>query len=361
MPKSNRHLVYYLGAVAFLPFLVLLGACGDAAVVAPDHPQSTFDASGPVARSQLTLFYWIFGAAAFVFVTVGGVLLYTIIRFRRRPGDADPPQFHGNTPLEIGWTILPALVLAVVAVPTVITIFDNANSPEPGALTVDVVGHQWWWEFRYPHPDDPGEVVVTANELHIPVDEVVNINLDSKDVIHSFWIPKLAGKVDMIPNNPNTMWIKADEPDVYLGQCAEFCGIVHALMRFRVIAEPRADFDRWLASEAAPADAPVEPLAVEGQALFDGAGECWACHTVDGSRKARGTKGPNLTHLARRTHISAGIQENTQDNLRAWLTDPNDVKPGNVMFRDAAVYNDPQKKLKESEISALVAYLRGLD
>lgn len=360
MLKTNRRLLRYLGAVAFVLSLVLLGACGDAAIVAPDHPQSTFDTSGPVARSQLALFYWIFGAAAFVFVTVVSVLLFIVFRFRRRPGDADPPQIHGNRRLEIGWTILPVVVLAVVAFPTVTTIFDNANSPEPGALTIDVVGHQWWWEFRYPHPDDANDVLVTANEMHIPVGEVVNINLESKDVIHSFWIPKLAGKVDMVPNNPNTMWIEADKPDVYLGQCAEFCGNVHALMRFRVVAESRTDFDRWLSAEAEPADVPVEPLAVEGRAIFEGDGECWACHTVEGSSKARGTKGPNLTHVTRRSHIGAGIRENNQPNLRAWLTDPNSVKPGNVMFTDAAVYNDPQKSLKESDISALVAYLRSL-
>ena len=184
---------------------------------------STFDTSGPVARSQLVLFYWIFWAAVFVFVVVGGVILYAVIRYRRRPGDPDPPQIHGHKRLEIAWTILPGIVLAVVAVPTILTIFDNANSPEPGALTVNVVAHQWWWEFRY--PSEGGADLVTANELHIPVDEVVNVTLDSTDVLHSFWIPKIAGKVDVVPNNLNTMWIQADEAGEYLGQCAEFCGV----------------------------------------------------------------------------------------------------------------------------------------
>jgi cytochrome c oxidase subunit 2 len=354
MPQVKGHSISYLGvAILVLSFASLVGCY-------PDHPQSTFDASGPVARSQLTLFYWIFWAAVFVFVTVGGALFYAVIRYRRKPGDPDPPQIHGHKRLEIAWTIAPALVLAVVAVPTVITIFDNANSPQPAAMTVDVVAHQWWWEFRYPHPSDDDETVVTANELHIPVDEVVNITLDSKDVLHSFWIPKIAGKVDVVPNNLNTMWITADEAGEYLGQCAEFCGVSHANMRFRVIAEPRAEFDAWLAAQAGPGLVPVEPQALEGKALFEGSAECWACHTVLGSARARGTKGPDLSHLASRGHIAAGLLENNQANLRKWLLDPNAVKPGNIMFRDAKVYTEPERKLTEAQVSALVAYLRSL-
>ena len=194
MSSSRRRSAYFWVAL-FSLVILLLAACY------PDNPQSTFDTSGPVAKSQLNLFYWIFWAAVFVFVVVGGILMYTTIRFRRRPGDPDPVQTHGNTPLEIGWTIAPALVLVVIAVPTVLTIFDNLNSPDPNALTIDVVGHQWWFEFRYPHPDGDGSMVVSANELHIPVGEVVNVNLDSKDVLHSFWIPKIAGKVDLVPGN----------------------------------------------------------------------------------------------------------------------------------------------------------------
>ena len=202
-----RHpLTRAVATALLLLLLATLVAC------TPSHPQSTFDTAGPVARSQLTLFYWIFWAAVFVFVTVEGALLYLVIRYRRKPGDADPEQIHGHTALEIGWPILPAVILAVVAVPTVMTVFYNANPPDPSAMRVDVVGHQWWWEFHYPEGD-----VVTANEMHIPVDEVVIISLDSKDVLHSFWIPKLAGKVDVVPNNVNTMWIKADTTGEFLG------------------------------------------------------------------------------------------------------------------------------------------------
>lgn len=355
MPINSRRAERILGVVLGVALLAGLVGC------TPSHEQSTFDTSGPVARSQLVLFYWIFWAALFVFVTVGGAILYTVIRYRRRPGDPDPPQTHGNTPLEIGWTIAPAIVLAVVAVPTVITIFDNANSPDPGALTVDVRGQQWWWEFTYPHPDDPDSKVVTANEMHIPVDEVVNVTLRSKDVLHSFWIPKIAGKVDLVPNNTNTMWIQADEPGDYLGQCAEFCGVAHAKMRFRVIAESRAEFEAWLRAQAAPGLVPVDPLALEGKDLFEGDARCWSCHKVEGSKRARGTTGPNLTHLASRGHIAAGLRENTQSNLREWLENPEAIKQGTIMFRDAEIYTKPDKALTESQISALVAYLMSLE
>ena len=354
---SKDRLMRFVPLALLFPLFLVLAGC------TPDHPQSTFDTSGPVARSQLTLFYWIFWAALLVFVVVGGIILYTILRYRRRPGDPDPPQIHGHTALEITWTIAPAIVLAVVAVPTVMTIFDNANSPLPperGGMEIEVVGHQWWWEFKYRHPNDPEAQVITANELHIPVNEVVNVKLESKDVLHSFWIPKLAGKVDLVPNSPNKMWIQADEPGEYLGQCAEFCGVAHALMRFRVFAEPREQFDAWLKSEAGPAVEPAEPMALEGKSLFEGSAQCWACHAVSGSDRAKGTTGPNLTHLASRGRIGAGLAENTQANLRLWIEDPANLKPGTIMARDAQIYADPDKALTDSEVSAIVAYLRTL-
>ena len=342
--------------------LLLLAAIGTLlAGCYPDNPQSTFDATGPVAQSQLTLFWIIFWAAAFVFVVVEGILIYTMIRYRRKPGDGDPHQTHGHTGLEIGWTVLPSLVLVVVAVPTVLTIFDNANSPDPeGAMRVDVVGVQWWWEFRYPDEDDPTQTVVTANELHIPVDEVVNITLNSRDVLHSFWLPKIAGKVDLVPNNQNTMWIKAEETGHFYGTCGEFCGESHALMRFRVIVEPREDFDAWLESERQDAIEPTDPLALEGKAIFEGPqAQCWSCHTIKGTR-SQGKIGPDLTHVGRRTHIAAGVRENTQDNLLEWIRDPNAIKPGNIMAAQGQVYNDPTLKLSDAQISALVRYLQGL-
>ena len=348
--------------------LILLGSLVALAVgCTPSHPQSTFDTLGPVSRSQALLFYILLWVGAAVFVGVTGAIIYTVIRYRRRPDEGDPPQIHGHKRLEIAWTIAPALVLAVVAVPGIMTVFDNANSPTPpeeGGLVVDAIAHQWWFEFRYPDHN-----VVTANELHIPVGEPVNLNLDSVDVIHSFWVPKLAGKVDMIPNNDNTLWMEADEPGVYYGQCAEFCGESHANMRFKVIAESRAEFDSWLQAQTLPSVEPTDPLEVEGRDLFvtrvsQGGGGCLACHTIEGTR-ARGSAtrfgGPNLTHLASRGEFAGSILENTQENLRKWLKDPNKVKPGNIMATEGEIFNDPERgSLKESEISALIAYLRSL-
>ncbi|MDA1189793.1 MAG: cytochrome c oxidase subunit II [Chloroflexi bacterium] len=344
--------------------LLLVIVTGLLAGCYPDHPQSTFDAHGPVAESQLNLFYLIFGVAALVFVIVEGILLFTAFRFRRKPGDGDPYQNHGNTPLELSWTALPVVLLAIVAVPTIQTIFDNANSPltpEQGGMVIDAVGVQWWFEFRYQDPTDPSRTIITANEMHIPQGEVVNVNLRSRDVIHSFWIPKIAGKVDMVPNNPNQMWIRADSPGVFLGQCAEFCGESHALMRFRVVVHPTVEeFEQWLINEGSPAEAPRDPLAIRGQEIFEGDAQCWACHTVLGTDRARGRVGPSLTHFASRTHIAAGLMENNQENLRKWISHPGDVKPGNIMARDARAYNDPEFQLSEEEISALVRYLQTL-
>ena len=339
-----------------LPTLLigLLAACY------PSHPMSTFDTSGPVAESQVELFYVILWVGLAVFLLVTGAILYAGIKYRRRPGQGDPEQIHGHTRLEVAWTIAPALILLAVAVPSIITIFDNANSPvtpEEGGLAVLATGHQWWFEFEYP---DHG--VVTANELHIPVGEPVNVDLASVDVIHSFWIPKIAGKVDMIPNNDNKLWIQADEAGEFFGQCAEFCGVSHANMRFKVIAEPRAQFEAWLEAQAQDALQPSDPLAREGEALFQSreAG-CFACHTIRGSARAKGTKGPNLTHFAGRRDFAGSILENTQENLIKWLEDPCDMKPGNIMCTDAGVYNGTLTPLTEPQISALVAYLRSLE
>ena len=356
----NRGALRLAGVVLFGLLAVAMTACY------PDHSQSTFDVAGPVARSQLTLFYWIFWAAVFVFVTVGGALLYVAIRFRRRPGQGDPVQTHGHTKLEIAWTIAPALILVVVAIPTILTVFDNANSPDPDGLTVEATGHQWWFEFRYAHPTNDGEQIIAANELHIPLDEVVNVNLHSEDVIHSFWIPKIAGKVDMVPNNNNKRWIQSERLGEFYGQCAEFCGESHAKMKFRVIVESREDFDKWLMAQAAPSVEPVTPLQLRGSELFRSAG-CSGCHATsaimslapDGSQ-LKGRRGPNLTHVASRSRVGAGELPQNPESLRAWISDPGSIKPGNIMATEGKPYTDPDSALTEQDISALVAFLRSL-
>jgi cytochrome c oxidase subunit 2 len=196
--------------------------------------------------------------------------------------------------------------------------------------------------------------------MHIPVGEVVNVKLNSVDVIHSFWVPKIAGKVDMIPNNDNSLWIQADEAGEYLGQCAEFCGVSHANMRFMVVAETREEFEAWLEEQAAPPVESADPLISEGQAVFQSTeAGCRGCHTIAGTR-ARGVTGPNLTHFASRARFAGSILENTQENLRRWLEEPGEVKPGNLMARDAVVYNTPDRALTEPQVSALIAYLRSL-
>ncbi len=337
-------------AISLLAFVVIAASCSTGS------PQSTFDAVGEVSRKQLNLFYIIFWAAAVVFVFVEGLLLVAVIKFRRKRGQGDPEQIHGSHKLEIVWTVIPAIILAVIAVPTITTLVDLSSPPEGDALNVTVVGHQWFWEFQYP---DLG--IVTANELHIPTGKVINFTLQSKDVIHSFWVPKLAGKQDVIPNRDGSLWFIADEPGTYFGQCAEFCGVAHAQMRLRVIAQSPDEFEKWATDFLRPALDP-KGLAKDGAQLFTEKG-CIACHTVKDNPVARGVIGPSLTHFGLRSTIAAGVMEDDRfgENLTRWLTDPEEVKPGNIMGRNAPLYNDPGQVMTNKEIAALVVYLRGLE
>ena len=313
----------------------------------PDHPQSTFDPHGPVAQWQMDLFLLLFWLCLVIFVVVGGWALYTVIRYRRRPGDGIPEQVHGNTRLEIGWTIAPVILLAVIAVPTVVAQFYVSNAPED-ALEINVTAHQWWWAIEYP---DSG--VITANELHVPVGKAIKINLTSKDVLHSFWVPKLAGKIDAFPGKTNDLWFKADDVGEYYGQCAEFCGESHVWMRFRVFADTQDDFEAWKSAQ-------LEPGTAEGSEVFISNG-CIACHTVSGVPGAVGIRGPDLTHFASRSAMAAGILDRNEENLKRWLSDPEEVKPGNIMAREAPVYTNPDLALSASDIDALVAYLQSLE
>ena len=354
--------------------LVLLLAC------TPSHNQSTFDTAGPVAEKQLVLFLIIFWVAVVVFVVVGGILLYAVIRFRRRAGqDEIPVQTHGNTALEVGWTIAPAVVLAVIAVPTLYYIFDIADLPaDEDALVVNVTGHQWWWEFGYPEQELVSERLVTANELHVPVNTDVKLNLRSDDVIHSFWIPKLAGKVDVVPSNVNPMKFKSEEIGTFFGLCAEFCGVAHSHMRFRVIVESEEDFKAWVATyhELAKRPAPTgDSPAAKGAALFPALG-CTLCHTVNGptpeglneslmkafTAGSGAFPGPNLTNLGSRETMAAGLIDLNRDNVMKWIRSPDEVKEGNRMEELASLYTDPElnKQLTEANILALAEYLLSL-
>lgn len=328
--------------------LVLFPACAE------DAPQDALDPAGEVARAADQLWDITFGIAAVVFFVVEAALIYTVVKFRRRPG-REAAQFHGNTRVEVILTVVPALILAGIAVPTVQSIFTLSEEPE-GALQVKVVGHRFWWEYQY-----TGAGVVTANELHIPTGRPVFINLEGAltdrvtgeaAVNHSYWIPRLAGTQDIIPGRDTYMTLEADKPGTYLGQCKEFCGLGHAYMRQRVIAHPPQQFQAWLQEQTSVPPAPTG-LAAEGEELFTsgqfpGGPACASCHAADSTELTAPNTGPNLTHFASRRTFAAGVFENNEANLSAWLAGPADVKPGSTM---------PDLGLTQEQIDALIAYL----
>ena len=281
-------------------------------------------------------------------IAVFGVLAYILVRFRHKPGEPPPVQVHGNTRLELAWTLIPALLIAVIAVPTVRTIFATQAPAPADALVVDVRGYQWWWEFRYPTAN--GDTIVTANEIHVPVGRPVHLRITAADVLHSFWVPQMGGKRDLIPNRVNHIVFTPMEAGVYLGQCAEFCGDSHALMKMRLIAQAPAEFDRWLAQQAAPAVEPTDSAVLIGKQLVT-AGTCAGCHIIEGTTAQFGRVGPTLTHVAARSTIAAGVLDNNAENLAAWIDDPQAIKPGARM---------PDTGLTEQEIAYVVAYLQTL-
>jgi cytochrome c oxidase subunit 2 len=247
--------------------------------------------------------------------------------------------------MEIGWTLAPALILVVIAIPTIRTIFlIDKPTTDPNALTIEVVGRQWWWEFRYPELG-----IVTANEAHIPVGRTIDLRLRSADVVHSFWVPKLGGKRDLVPGRENQLWFTADSVGVFWGQCAEFCGTAHALMSMRMIVDTPGDFDAWAALNAGDAVRSTDAQARAGQGVFM-SNACVSCHTIRGTAAA-GTFGPDLTHFGGRLTIGAGILDNTLENLTLWLDSTQHVKPGNLM---------PEVSLGDDQIAQLAAYLMAL-
>lgn len=330
-------------AALLLPLLLLLSGCtGD--------PQDTLTRDGDVSARITDLFFLTFWIAVAVFILVEFGLLFILFRFRRRRNQEGlPPQTHGSTPLEIGWTILPAVVLAALAIPTIRDIRFLADVPD-GALEVNVTAQQWWWAFEY-----PGQNVVTADEMYIPVGRPVKVTLQSRDVIHSFWVPNLAGKTDVVPsNNPkqklNTMWFNARQPGRYSGQCAEFCAESHAKMKFVVVAVPEAEFNAWIQRQQQPAQTPTG-LALQGQQTFNSL-PCIACHAINGNPSAIGNVGPNLTHFASRERFAGAWLENNAENLYDWLKDPPAIKPGSKM---------PNYNLTDEQINQLIAYLQSLE
>jgi cytochrome c oxidase subunit 2 len=329
-PRRSRGRRLVLVAVAALA--LVLAACSEV----KNNGQNSLEPKGPKAQQIYDLFVPILIIAIVVGIAIIVATVVLALKFRYKKGtNENPKQVHGNTRLEIGWTVLPALLLAIIAVPTVATIFDLAENPGPQALQVHVVGKQWWWEFKYPDAK-----VVTADEMVIPTGRDVYVKLDACEgsgatkvcnVIHSFWVPELSGKKDVVPGQTNTLTLNADKPGTYLGQCAEYCGLSHANMRFRVIAKSPADFQTWLSEQQ---QGPVNPLvdsngdpAGSTQELLTNAVNfgCTNCHIFDDSSKA--SYGPNLTHLASRTTFASGSYPLTRQNLVNWVMDAPSMIP----------------------------------
>jgi cytochrome c oxidase subunit 2 len=303
---------------------------------------SIMDPASVPAEAILDLSWLVTVICAVIFVVVGGLLVYGIVRYRDRPENAgqEPPQVYGSNPMEFAWTVIPILIVLVLFLVTTRTIWAMKKVSKPeGAVAITVVGHQWWWEFQYPELG-----ISTANEMHVPASQASYLSLQSADVIHSFWVPRLAGKTDLIPNRTNQMWFEGAEPGFYVGQCAEYCGTQHANMLLRVYVHPDDEWDAWVASQQPPAvDDPAERA---GRDLFLST-SCINCHTVRGT-VADGRFGPDLTHLMSRETLGAGIVPNDAEGLRAWLDDPGHDKPGVLM---------PSMQLDDAELDQLVAWM----
>jgi len=395
--------------------LALLSGCSKLDFWTMKGHQSTIVVDGPVAKSQLDVFLVTCWVTLVIFIIVGAVLAYATLKFRARSESDEqavpPEQGHGNPLIELGLIGASVLALVIIAVPTLKGITYTHDVPEEekaNAYEVNALAYQWWFKFEYPSEQIAGTgQLVTANELVIPAGRPVHINLRGMDVIHSFWVPKLAGKVDMIPNRGNFLWLKADAPGYFWGQCAEYCGDSHAVMRFRVIALGPKDFNNWLATQTAPArevakvavsdqpkaqfaafrtdwkrneagwspafelnpfeswkahqepDAKHEDVALiaKGRELFQSK-TCFTCHVVRGHMVGGSGAYPDLTHVGSRTTIAAGVLQNDAEQLARWISHPDQVKPGNKMY--VAGYIPNNIKLTPDDVSALVAYLNSL-
>ncbi len=376
-----------------LPLVLLLGAC------AAEAPQSTLEPEGPIARTIDNLWDGVFLVAAVVFVLVEFGTLALVWRFRKRRDDSDddlPVQTHGNMRLELAWTILPAIMLAVVGFFTVTTLAE-INERDEDALTIMVTGQQWWWEYTYDTDGDgefTDEDVLTANDMFIPAGVDVNLDIRANDVIHSYWIPALNGKKDAVPGRTHPLRLNADEPGTYVGQCTEFCGLSHGYMRQRVLALPPDEFDEWLEGQIDDAEMPSGEEAAAGAELFTT--QCSGCHLArgindsefeeqgDGTELLVSENAPDLTHFATRGTFAGAILDLWLDedddgiveddeiggeldvgNLEAWLRDPPAVKPMDAPALPEPggdkIRGMPDLNLQEEQIDQLVAFLATLD
>lgn len=316
---------------------LLLGGCSE------DSP-SLLDGKGTESSRIAGLWWLMFAMAAVVYVVVAGFVLVAIARGRRRAPDGDDGGARDDVFIWVGGLALPVVVLSILGVVTVTT--TRAVRPvASGAVQIEVIGERWWWDVSY-----PDENVRTANEIRVPVGQPVEVTLTSDNVAHSFWVPQLAGKVDLIPGQPNVLRFEATEAGTYRGECAEFCGIQHANMNFVVIAEEPQDFQRWLARRGSGAGTtPTDELAAQGQRVFQSQ-PCAGCHAIEGTA-ATGTIGPDLSDFGARQTIGALAVPNNPENLAEWITDSQEIKPGNLM---------PPIELSPDQVTQLVAYLEGL-
>ena len=339
-----------LGFLAQTMLLLFWSAVAASARGPSPNGTNIFAPASTPAKSISDLSVFVLVITGIIFVVVFALLIYAVVKFRGRAKDAgrEPAQVYGSTQIELAWTIIPILIVVVLFLATARVIHAIQDVPvSAGGLEVTVIGHQYWWEFRYPKLG-----IVTANELHIPVSDPSHptptfLQLFSADTDHSFWVPELAGKTDLIPNHPNRMWMDPQRTGVFVGQCAQYCGIQHAKMLLRISVDGPEDFAAWVRAQQKPA---IEDAgAIAGRRVFEG-NACMNCHTVAGT-PADGRFGPDLTHLMSRATIAAGAAENTRDNLRLWIQNPSAIKPGSLM---------PAMKLSDADLDAVVSYMETL-
>jgi cytochrome c oxidase subunit 2 len=329
----------------------LLGVLTVASAHAVNDGTSMFSRDATPASGVFSLSLFVFAITIGIFLVVGSLGAYAVIKFRAKPGDetSEPIQIFGSNQIEISWTIIPVLIVVVLFLTTARMIFAVQDAKEPAAsIKVNTIGHQFWWEFQYPQYG-----FTTANELHIPASDPAAptpayLKLSSADVIHSFWVPRLAGKTDLIPDRVNEMWLDPAKPGLYLGQCGQFCGTEHAKMLLRVYVQPRAEFDAWVKNQQLPGV--QAPQAAAGRHVFESQ-SCVNCHAVKGTI-ANGRFGPDLTHLMSRGTIAAGAATNTPENLRRWIQNPEVFKSGSNM---------PAMNLTDEQLDQITAYLATLN
>ncbi len=305
---------------------------------------STIDPKGTGAADIAGLWWWSLGLGLLVLGTVLAVLLIHLFKNRELPRDTKPGQPGSNTWIVMGGVVIPAVILLAVFVPSLLTLNSLSSAKGDQDLVIEVTGYQWWWAVRYPN-----QQVTTANEIHIPVGRPVQFNLRSVDVIHSFWVPQLAGKIDVFPDRSTAIVVQATQAGTYRGECAELCGIDHANMGFLVFADPPAQFDQWLRSQEQPAATPKDNQTARGQQVFLN-GKCVQCHTIRGT-SAQGQDGPDLTHFGSRTTFAANTYPNTPGFLGGWIIDSQSLKPENKM---------PPNPMTGADLQALLAYLASL-